>query len=609
MKKAVASIVLLAACSGSSLVRAETEALDGLVTEASGPGLHDVSVYAYEVARAQVREVVTDAAGRFSFPELPSGLYKLVAFKRGFAPAIAVLSRAADQGLQFVELELTRESGSATTKNDFWSLREAIPGDVLRDIERTVLAEVTTPLPLLEASFEGSVRAEAGVEGQGQSKGQYSGASIDLAGRLGELDVGIDGRFRRLDNGAGATGTSPAGMAELGVRLSGSVGTLQYEGRRDRLESLTRDEGIELAHHRVAWSHEGESQRSAIAAEYVDRGELYLASGLARLALPFAERSWRIEGSWERELDSLGGIATSIRYIENELSTSTLAPAELARTLEVAGEAGWHASPTVLVEYGVFTRFQDGSLTLAPRGSVVVQLAEQWQARLSASGRVVDERSVVEPWSTALQSTEWSSGDDCSGHEERCVRLGIVHQAEPGTSFEVAAVSRQVGDLVRLTFDEAVFDGLLLLPGDELPEVSVSATNRIGESISTRFAAAVAEGGGGQLQGLASTQNQVGYRVTSLETQFERTETGVFVAFHELSQGLDLSGTDSTGGTELRRLQVRVTQNLDRVLRLASNWALQLGMELSKGRLPFSPPEAQTDEVRQRLTGGVAVRF
>jgi hypothetical protein len=56
-------------------------------------------------------------------------------------------------------------------------------------------------------------------------------------------------------------------------------------------------------------------------------------------------------------------------------------------------------------------------------------------------------------------------------------------------------------------------------------------------------------------------------------------------------------------------LQVRVTQNLDRVLRLASNWALQLGMELSKGRLPFSPPEAQTDEVRQRLTGGVAVRF
>jgi hypothetical protein len=608
MKKAVASIVLLAACSGSSQVCAEVEALDGLVTEAGGSGLHDVSIYAYEVARAQVREVVTDPGGRFSFPALPSGLYKLVAFKRGFAPAIAVLSRAADQGLQFVELELTRESGSATTKNDFWSLREAIPGDVLRDIERTVLAEVTTPMPRFDAAFEGSVRAEAGVQGQGESKGQYSGASIDLAGRLGDLDVGLDGRFRRLD-GAGAPSASPAGMAELGVWLSGSAGTLQYEGRRDRLESLTRDDGIELAHHRVAWSHEGESQRSAIAAEYVDRGELYLASGLARLALPFAERSWRIEGSWERELDSLGGIATSIRYIENELSTSTLAPAELARTLEVAGEAGWHASPTVLVEYGVFTRFQDGSLTLAPRGSVVVQLAEQWQARLSASGRVVDERSAVEPWSTALQSSEWSSGDDCSGHEERCVRLGIVHQAEPGTSFEVAAVSRQVGDLVRLTFDEAVFDGLLLLPGDDLPELSIAATNRIGESISTRFAAAVAEGGGGELQGLSSAQNQVAYRVTSLETQFERTETGVFVAFHELSQGLDLSGTDGAGSTEMRRLQVRVTQNLDRVLRLASNWALQLGMELSKGRLPFSPPEAQTDEVRQRLTGGVAVRF
>lgn len=613
MRRSTLSL-FVAALASTQVVLGETRALDGLVTQAGGElGLHDVSVYAYEVARAQVRASHTDLGGRFTFPELPAGLYKLIAFKKGFAPAIAVLSRAADQGLQFVELELAQDSASSASGDDYWSLREAIPTDVLRDIERGLLADATTPLAVLRSQFAGTIAAEAGVEGKSSGQSQVAGASIDLEGRLGRLDVGVDGRFRQLE-GPRDLSHSPAGLQELGLEVSREGGSLRYDARRERLDTsqFVNSDGIELAQHRVAWNHEGTSHRSAVAAEYTDRGDLYFASGLAQLAVPFAQRSWRLEGSWERELEHHGGIGTKVRYVEHQLASSTALGSEaIARTLEVSGEGGWHASPALLVEYGLFTRLGDGSLSLAPRGSVVVQLGEDWQARASASGRVLDEYDSVAGWSSPLTSSSWSGGQECLGGDAYCGRLALSHLGTDNASFEIALLSREIAELVRLTFDDTFVDGLLLLPGDEVPELSVTAMRRLGDHVTARWHAAVGEGGGGQLVGQPDSHNRVRYRITALETHFDGTETGLFLTFHELSQGLAVDGGtgDSPASPPLRRVHLRVTQNLDSLLNMASSWALHLGVELSKGRLPFSPADADPETSRRSLTGGLAVRF
>ena len=53
-------------------------------------------------------------------------------------------------------------------------------------------------------------------------------------------------------------------------------------------------------------------------------------------------------------------------------------------------------------------------------------------------------------------------------------------------------------------------------------------------------------------------------------------------------------------------MRLELTQDLDILLDLAADWAVQLNMELSRGPVSVLPDE---DELRRRLMGGIAVKF
>ena len=83
-------------------------ALRGRVSTETSP-LGRATVYAYELAKLQVHKVTSSADGAFRFDQLPAGVYKLIAFKVGYEPAVVMLSRAATDALQFVDLRLVAE--------------------------------------------------------------------------------------------------------------------------------------------------------------------------------------------------------------------------------------------------------------------------------------------------------------------------------------------------------------------------------------------------------------------------------------------------------------------------------------------------------------------
>ena len=127
------------------------------------------------------------------------------------------------------------------------------------------------------------------------------------------------------------------------------------------------------------------------------------------------------------------------------------------------------------------------------------------------------------------------------------------------------------------------------------------------------------------------------YLVTSLDTHYQGTATGLFISFHHLEQELEqlpgvagfvpagylgfgpLTEADSgyglagkSGGfppvapaadalspvgprLEMQRLQLMLTQDLNILLDLAADWAVKLNMEVSRGNL-FSGGEAADDE-------------
>ena len=137
---------------------------------------------------------------------------------------------------------------------------------------------------------------------------------------------------------------------------------------------------------------------------------------------------------------------------------------------------------------------------------------------------------------------------------------------------------------------------------------------RLAPGILTRLQSNLAAGGGGVLLNTSQVpyENDVRYLVTSIDTQFERSSTGLFLSFHHLAQ--NLSPMESTlRGDEaeqaLERLQVMVTQDLAFLKTLASDLALQLNMEFSRGSLPSGRQYDDPDELRRRVTGGVSVKF
>jgi hypothetical protein len=137
----------------------------------------------------------------------------------------------------------------------------------------------------------------------------------------------------------------------------------------------------------------------------------------------------------------------------------------------------------------------------------------------------------------------------------------------------------------------------------------MALSRRLSPKVVTKLESSLASGGGGMF--FAPTgqpyENQVQYLITSLDTQFQATSTGVFVAFHHLSQRLEPTGTSGPTVAEMEseRLRLMLSQNLDFLLDLASDWVLQLNMELSRG----ANPDALDDELRHRFLGGIAVKF
>jgi hypothetical protein len=284
----------------------------------------------------------------------------------------------------------------------------------------------------------------------------------------------------------------------------------------------------------------------------------------------------------------------------------------------------------VLVEYGKYTQLRDGSMALAPQGGVVVQLGDRWQAVATASERV--EQGQTLPLDAFTPVRFASVGQDpagraCQDLDQHCYRVLLARQGDDeGTTFAVGAVHRELAETLHLYFDDDFLDhleSLYLVQGDELPEVQMVVERRVAPRVLARLESSYAEGGGGLIYAVVDKpyENKVSYLVTSLDTRFQRSSTGVFLAFHHLTQGVDpvaqpvaANGDkrfDSAGlpTMQLERLQLMLSQDLNVLMRLAADWAVHLNFEVSRGSLPFTVQNATGDDVRRRVTGGLSVKF
>lgn len=593
--------------------------VSGVVQDETRP-LSKVAVYAYEMADLTLRKAVTEDGGRFRFAELPAGVYKLIAYKPGFHPSIVMLSRAAADAIQFVEIRLQEETSDTRDAESYWSLRDRIPTDVLREMETVRLNEEARPSGTLASqSFRGAFEAVTGYEDAGvPDAAVLAGAGIDMQGQIGPLRIGVDGQYLRMapENGSSLS-TTEGEAASLAVLMDGEgtghgrvdLTTLNHRiGARDAFRTEA-----DFERYRISWSQQmGQRSSSHFSAQYVSDSQFYRPRWESRDDGSGA-RALRLEGVYQVDLSDRASVETGVRYREQYRGVSGVSssPTLQDSTLEVFGRNGIRLAPKVLVEYGIYTQLQDGSMALAPQGELVVQLDSHWQASTTFSQRVEDG-TRPEAWYWVPSPME-TTVRGCEGLDEHCYRLVLERQDGDDDLFSMSALHRELAETVRLYFHDDLFrqmESLYLVDGDEIPEMQVVLQRRISPQVVARLESTYAEGGGGLVYAFddAARENRVRYLATSIDTRFTRTSTGVFVAFHHLEQ--DLVGTDRAAATDttmdLDRLQLMLRQDLD-VLKIATDLALHLNFEVSRGRTPYTLEPS--DALRRRLTGGVTLRF
>jgi hypothetical protein len=364
----------------------------------------------------------------------------------------------------------------------------------------------------------------------------------------------------------------------------------------------------------------GDDSSTALLAQYVDETGAYAGRRMHPLDLPLASRALRVEGTYAREVGEDTSLRSGLRYRESLRDYPTRhGPAVdggvLERSIDAWSLADWQLGNTYVVQYGMFTTARDGSVSLAPRGGLLVRLRPQWQASFSATRRL----SLTEDPTLRGEFVPGTLGSTlaCEDAEAYCYEVQVIHGEETGDHLGVGGSWREFDRTVRLFLEDDFFaagEGLFLVPGDRLPELHTTVSREIGSSVVTHWTTSFAQGGGGAF--LAANrrvyENDVAYLSTVLDTTIRPSSTGIYVAFHRVEQRLDLlrRGLRRPAATaELERLELAVSQNLDRLFDLNSDWAVRVGFELLRGGTLFEALPVDPGQLRHRITTGLAVRF
>ncbi len=502
--------------------------------------------------------------------------------------------------------------------------------------------------------FRTEVQAMTGVADVAQvGVGQVSGGKVGIAGQLGPVQVGLSGHFWQmtadslLPGAAAGTSRAPSGTAD-GKTSSMSLDLEAGPSSRITVTSLTNHllprtasgpgEAVGLDHYGVSWSQKlGENSHSDFAAQYTSESNYNRQSAIDPAYIPGASRTWNVEASYTTGLGETNTLQAGFRYSESllglaspstapgsEASAGSAASPFALNTDGLAGIApnhqmvdffsrgGTRLQPAFLVEYGLYTTLLDGSVSLTPQGGLVLQMDDGWQARGSVTHRVYQENPVNTQFLPAL----FKESDLCEQGGRACYEMSLSRHLGEDDAISLSGLERIVGETLRLYFSDVVFDrleSLYLVPGDKVPEVRLVVNHKLSKQVKTSFESSFATGGGGIFIGADGRpyQNQVRYMVTSLDTRFLSTATGVFLAFHHLTQGqlpLGLAASSTAvAPADFDRLQLMLSQDLSFLWNLAAQWALQVNMELSRGT---APSLASTDtSLHRRILGGIAVKF
>ena len=559
----------------------------GSVTHSARP-VANVLIVALNLNSLEAFETFSTIDGRFSLPPLRAGIYKIVALKRGFVPATAVVLPTRKDF--HVALKLDAEKPNAKNANqEIWELRSTVPPEILRDIEM-VLAPPQNASAYDIPRIKGEMVSMTGVTAdQSNSTVAFAQTAVGLQSRLNDnWQIGFRGNLHRVDDPNETTpfssplAESNAMQMELrssptdAYRLASTRSWWRYR------DNVIPDRSADVRSHNFEWEHDG----AKLQVRYFAQQNVFQVNPLGSELVEIAGNTTVLQ---TRRSD----IGVSMRVSQETLHN---VPNTTYRTADLAANASLEVVPSLVVRYGVASRLGLDGTELAPRTGVEIRLSKDTSFIVSGQYKALDQRRDMAIPTTVL----WSEEGIALPHY--MYSFGFVTGDDTTTNrFSAIATVTAVDAPLRVMItdgSEQFWDGVYVASGDVRRDVRLAYRREIGRGLAIDVSTCA---------GMASpshgvTGGQKVYVTGDVQSTYTRTGTSVAVSYRQIQQ-------PQTTGADYRseRVNFRMAQSLHLPLDLK----LLLGVELAHAEnspfmLDMFDPEGT---VARRYIGGLAVNF
>ncbi|HEX6158870.1 MAG TPA: carboxypeptidase-like regulatory domain-containing protein [Thermoanaerobaculia bacterium] len=581
---AVAVLVVIAIPAHSNTPLPTVLQVLGHVTNAARP-VGNALVIALNLQDFEAIQTYTGTDGSFSLPKLRGGVYKIIAVKQGFLPAIATIAPTRPSHRVALKLETEKQARGRDATQEIWELRGSLPKDVLRDLDAMMMSTEVASYEL--PRIKGEMVSMTGVATQ-PANPAFAQTALGVQGRIGDTwQVGIRGNLQRFED--------PTDEVRFGRPLAESR-VMSMELRSSPNDSVrvasTRsswlyvepdaagDRQADVSAHNIEWTHGG----SRVQVRYFEQDNLFQSS-------PEASSLVEVAGNTPVFQSRRTDLGVSLR-VRQESVESTANP---LHTADLSANGNFSVVPSLVVHYGVASRLRMEGQEWASRTGAEWKMTERTSLIASGLYKVVDrDASLISTPSIVF----WA---DDSVLPRYSYSFGIVSGKDGKNRLTAIATVTAIDAPQRLVFGDGYdhfWDGLSVDAGDIRRDVRVAYRREFGNKLAVDVAttAGTATNDDESLEGRTKV-----YVTGDLQSTFTPTRTTLAVSYREIQQPRD-DGADY----RTERVNVRMAQSLY----LPIDIKLLLGLELARAEnSPFLLDTLTVDETSRKYIGGLALNF
>jgi hypothetical protein len=555
-----------------------------VVTNAARP-VANALIIALNLNTLEASQTFTRDNGVFNLPSLPAAVYRIIAVKQGFAPAIAMIVPTQKD----YRLSLRLDNDKRTRKDinqEIWEIRGSLPPDILRELDMAMAAPVAEyHIPRLK----GEMVSTTGVADQ-PSNPTSAQTAVGVQSRLGEnWQIGFRGNIHRIDDPSddaifGPTvARSSAMQMELRSPGSGAYRVASTKSSwRYRNDVPPAQQQADIRSHNLEWEY-GDAR---VQVRYLAQQNLFVGNPGSDLI--------EIAGNTTLMQTRRSDVGVSLRVTQESLRDTANGT---IRTANLTANANLQIVPSFIFRYGMSSRFGVYGTEWAPRTGAEWKLSKDTSFVVSGLYKIYErERQNVMP-----AIVVWS--DDSRLLPRYAYSFGIVSGGEAGNRLSAIASVSAADSPLRVVFDdgfEQFWDGLYVATGDVRRDVRLDYRRDLGRYFLIDISSSAGTATSTSLRRAVGGEKV--YVTGAVQSTYHPTGTTLAISYRQLHQ------PQSNGSAEYRteRMNVRVAQ----ALHLPLDLKLLLGLEVGHtANSPFLLDALDPSGASRKYVGGLAVNF